>query len=140
MKPTEPNNGSARANRPKPLLTFTTTAAESLTGIHTAIIDYVINPKSGKCTLKLDMGDGSRRRWCVTTADESDMCEAVCGLLDKAEWIAAQTACHDVTNEAAPVLSKRSVEKIIAHTLKEAHPEDNAPTVEQFMTQRYREA
>lgn len=139
MKPTETTNGSAKANRPKPLLTFTTTAVESLNGIDTAIIDYVINPKSGKCTLKLEMGTGIRY-WTHTTADEGAICDAICGLLDKAEWIAAQTACHDVTNEAPAILSRKSIEKIISHTVRDARPEDNALTVEEFMIQRYREA
>lgn len=123
MKPTETTDNSARANRPNTLLTFTTTAVESLTGIDTAIIDYVINPKSGTCTLKLEMGTGIRY-WTRTTADEGAICDAICGLLDKAQWIAAPTVCHDVTNEAPAILSRKSVEKIIAHTARDARPED----------------
>ena len=132
-------NGCAIVNSLKLLFIFTTTAVESLNGIDTAIIDYVINPKSGKCTLKLEMGTGIRY-WTHTTADEGAICDAICGLLDKAEWIAAQTACHDVTNEAPAILSRKSIEKIISHTVRDARPEDNALTVEEFMIQRYREA
>jgi hypothetical protein len=139
MNNTQSINGSVRANRPKTLLIFDTIADESLTGTSTAFVDYVINPKNGTCTLKLDMGAGIRY-WSRTAADESAIRDAICGLLDKADWLPAQTACHDVTNEAPAILSRRSVEQIIAHTLKDARPEDNAPTVEEFMTIRYTEA
>lgn len=132
-------NGSARANRPKTLLSFDTIADESLAGASTAFVDYVINPKNGMCTLKLDMGAGIRY-WSRTAADESAIRDAICGLLDKADWLPAQTACHDVTNEAPAILSRRSVEQIIAHTLKDACPEDRAPSLAEFMTLRYTEA
>jgi hypothetical protein len=139
MNNTQSINGSVRANRPKTLLIFDTIADASFTGASTAFVDYVINPKNGMCTLKLDMGAGIRY-WSRTTADESAIRDAICGLLDKADWLPAQTACHDVTNEAPAILSRSSVEQIIAHTLKDARPEDNALTVEEFMTIRYTEA
>jgi hypothetical protein len=139
MQRTNKKDGSPKANMPQPLFTFTPTSDMSLTGFNTVTVNCVLNRKQNICRLKIDTGDGIVHK-ITTFADEEAIYVAICNLLNWTEWRSAHTARHQLVNHSPDILTRDSVAKIIAHTLKDARPEDNAPTVEEFMTIRYTEA
>lgn len=121
------------------LLLFSTIANQCYAGGDCIWFDLVSNQSAGQIVLCFSScGETIERP--LQVVDGPSIAEAISSILETIGWMPAQTSCHDVVNYAPSLFPANLVRQIIARTLIDVREEDNAPTVDEFMAERYTES